>query len=121
MNRRCFLYIPVTRHAKFLALRKELQQRGTPSARHRLKMIGQRENRWMCDVNHCISKALVENNSAGTLFVLENLSGIRGATERVRTKDRYVVLSTSIIVTNKIMFTSVRTAVISQTTIESVR
>ena len=81
-----------TRHAKFLALRKELQQRGTPSARHRLKMIGQRENRWMCDVNHCISKALVENNSAGTLFVLENLSGIRGATERVRTKDRYVTV-----------------------------
>ncbi|MCQ2155488.1 MAG: hypothetical protein MJY55_06740, partial [Bacteroidales bacterium] len=53
-----------TRHAKFLALRKELQQRGTPSARHRLKTIGQRENRWMNDVNHCISKALVENNPA---------------------------------------------------------
>ena len=79
-----------TRHAKFLALRKKLQQRGTPSARHRLKMIGQRENRWMNDVNHCISKALVENNPAGTLFVLEDLKGVRGATERVRTKDRYV-------------------------------
>ena len=80
------------RHAKFLALRRELQQRGTPSARHRLKMIGQRENRWMSDVNHCISKALVENNPAGTLFVLEDLAGIRGATERVRTKDRYVTV-----------------------------
>ena len=80
------------RHAKFLALRRELQQRGTPSARHRLKMIGQRENRWMSDVNHCISKALVENNPTGTLFVLEDLAGIRGATERVRTKDRYVTV-----------------------------
>ena len=79
-----------TRHAKFLVLRRELQQRGTPSARHRLKMIGQRENRWMSDVNHCISKALADSNPAGTLFVLEDLTGIRGATERVRTKDRYV-------------------------------
>ena len=81
-----------TRHAKFLALRKELQQKGTPSARHRLKTIGQRENRWMNDVNHCISKALVENNPAGTLFVLEDLKGIRGATERVKVRDRYVTV-----------------------------
>lgn len=81
-----------SKHAKFLALRRELQQRGTPSARHRLKTIGQRENRWMIDVNHCISKALVENNPAGTLFVLEDLKGIRGATERVRVKDRYVTV-----------------------------
>ena len=81
-----------TRHAKFLALRRELQQRGTPSARHRLKMIGQRENRWMSDVNHCISKALADSHPAGTLFVLEDLTGIRGATERVRMKDRYVTV-----------------------------
>ena len=81
-----------TRHAKFLALRKGLQQRGTPSARHRLKTIGQRENRWMNDVNHCISKALVETNPAGTLFVLEDLKGIRGATARVRVRDRYVTV-----------------------------
>jgi len=78
------------RHAKFLALRKELQQRGTPSARHRLKMIGQRENRWMSDVNHCISRALVDSNPKGTLFVLEDLKGVRGAMERVKTRDRYV-------------------------------
>ena len=43
-------------------LRKQLQQVGTPSSRRRLKAIGQRENRWMQDVNHCVSKALVENN-----------------------------------------------------------
>ncbi|MCQ2159720.1 MAG: transposase [Bacteroidales bacterium] len=84
-----------TRHARFLALRRELQQRRTPSARHRLKTIGRRENRWMCDVNHRISKALADSNPAGTLFVLEDLGGIRGATERVRTKDRYVSVSWS--------------------------
>jgi len=80
------------RHAKFLALRRELQQRGTPSARHRLKKIGQRENRWMGDVNHCIARALVDSNPKGTLFVLEDLKGVRGATERVKTKNRYVTV-----------------------------
>jgi IS605 OrfB family transposase len=74
-------------------LRKELQMRQTPSARRRLKSIGQRENRWMQDVNHQVSKALVENNPKGTLFVLEDLSGVRSATKRVRTKDRYVSIS----------------------------
>ena len=55
--------------------------------------MGQRENRWMNDVNHCLSKALVNSYPEGTLFVLEDLSGIRSATERVRTEDRYVSVS----------------------------
>ena len=74
-------------------LRKQLQQVRTPSSRKRLKAIGQRENRWMQGVNHCVSKALVENNPKHTLFVLEDLSGVRSATEKVRLKDRYVSVS----------------------------
>ena len=76
-------------------LRKQLQQVGTLSSRRRLKAIGQRENRWMQDVNHCVSKALVENNPEHTLFVLEDLSGVRSATEKIRVKDRYVSVSWS--------------------------
>jgi len=83
------------KRAHYSKLRKELQKRQTPSARRRLKAIGQRENRWMQDVNHCISKALVESNSKHTLFVLEDLTGIRSVTERVKTKDRYVSVSWS--------------------------
>ena len=83
------------KRAKYKQLRKELQQRQTPSARRRLKAIGQRENRWMQDVNHCVSKALVESNPKHTLFVLEDLSGVRSATEKVRRKDRYVTVSWS--------------------------
>ena len=79
--------------ARYKQLRKDLQQRGTKSARRRLKMIGQRENRWMSDVNHRVSKALVESNPAGSLFVLEDLTGIRQATEKVHRKDRYVLVS----------------------------
>ena len=83
------------KHAKYMQVRKDLQQCKTPSSRRRLKAIGQRENRWMQDVNHCVSKALVENNPEHTLFVLEDLTGIRHATERVRRKDRYVSVSWS--------------------------
>ena len=83
------------KRANYSKLRKELQMRRTPSARRRLLAIGQRENRWMQDVNHQVSKALVMNNPKHTLFVLEDLSGVRSATERVRTKDRYVSVSWS--------------------------
>ena len=83
------------KRANYSKLRKKLQMRQTPSSRRRLKAIGQRENRWMQDVNHCISKALVENNPRHTLFVLKDLTGVRNATERVRTKDRYVSVSWS--------------------------
>ena len=83
------------KRAAYSKLRKELQMRQTPSARRRIKAIGQRENRWMHDVNHCVSKALVESNPKHTLFVLEDLTGVRNATERVCTKNRYVSVSWS--------------------------
>jgi IS605 OrfB family transposase len=83
------------KRAHYSKLRKELQMCQTPSSRRRLKAIGQRENRWMQDVNHQVSKALVESNPKHTLFVLEDLSGVRNATECVRTKDRYVSVSWS--------------------------
>ena len=83
------------KRAHYKTLRRQLQQVRTPSSRRRLKSVGQRENRWMQDVNHCIAKALVESNPKGTLHVLEDLTGIRSATERVRVKDRYVSVSWS--------------------------
>ncbi len=79
----------------YVEVRKQLQQRKTASSRRRLKKIGNRENRWMNDVNHCLSKALVNAYPAKTMFALEDLTGIRGATEKVRKKDRYVQVSWS--------------------------
>ena len=81
--------------ADYSRLRKELQMRHTPSSRRRLKAIGQRENRWMQDINHQVSKALATGNPKHTLFVLEDLTGIRNVTERVKTKNRYVSVSWS--------------------------
>ena len=83
------------KRAKFKNVRKTLQQVKTPSSRRRLKAIGQRENRWMQDINHCIAKSLVEQNPKHTLFVLEDLTGIRHATEKVKQKDRYISVSWS--------------------------
>jgi len=76
-------------------LRKHLQSKKTPSSRRRIKAIGKRENRWMNDVNHCISKALVKNNPPNTLFVLEDLTNIKENLRKVKKKDRYAHMSWS--------------------------
>lgn len=81
------------KRAKYKRLRKQLQMRQTPSARKRLKAIGQRENRWVADVNHCVSKALVDKYGSNTLFVIEDLTGIRATTEKVRIDNRYTTVS----------------------------
>lgn len=67
--------IAIKRH-KFQEVRRQLQSKGTKSAKRRLKAISGRENRWMSDVNHQISKTLVEKYGKDTLFVLEDLTGV---------------------------------------------
>lgn len=64
------------KRAKYQKLRATLQAKGTKSAKRRLKKLSGRENRWMSDVNHCLSKTLVQRYGANTLFVLENLNGV---------------------------------------------
>lgn len=61
---------------KFAKVRAELQSKGTKSAKRVLKRISGRENRWMTDVNHCLSKTLVRKYGENTLFVLEDLTGV---------------------------------------------
>lgn len=70
----------------FTRLRHELQAKNTHSTRKKLKRIEQRENRWMTDVNHVLSKALVERYGAGTLFVIEDLEGVSFSEENLRRK-----------------------------------
>ena len=61
--------------AKHAHLRKELQSKGTRSAKRTLKKFSGRERRFVTDVNHCISKQIA--NSEHTVFALEDLSKIR--------------------------------------------
>ena len=61
---------------KFLKVRQQLQAKGTKSAKRVLQRLSGRENRWMSDINHCLSKTLVLKYGSNTLFVLEDLTGI---------------------------------------------
>ena len=63
----------IDKRNRFNQVRAELQSRGTKSAKRKLKALSGRENRWMSDINHQISKTLTEKYGTGTLFVLENL------------------------------------------------
>ena len=66
------------RHAK---LRAKLQQKGTKSAKRLLKKRRRKECRFGQDVNHVISKRIVEKaEGTGRAIGLENLSGIRERT-----------------------------------------
>lgn len=55
--------------------RQSLQSKNTKSAKRRLKELSGRENRWMTDVNHCLSKTLVSENP-NTLIVVEDLTNV---------------------------------------------
>jgi IS605 OrfB family transposase len=61
---------------KFAKTRERLQRKHTWSAKRALRRIENRENRWMTDINHQLSKTLVERYGEGTLFVLEDLTGV---------------------------------------------
>lgn len=83
----------IRKRRKFKKLRAQLQAKGTKSAKRRLKKIGQRENRWMTDINHQLSKTLVDHYGSHTLFVLENLVNVRFSTEKVAKNKRYEQVS----------------------------
>lgn len=69
--------------------RQRLQKVGTRNARRRIRRMGQREARFQKDINHRISKKLVQKAAvARKAIALEDLSGIRERTT-VRRAHRY--------------------------------
>lgn len=58
-------------------LRKSLQEKGTKSAKRHLKKMSGREKRFKRDVNHCISKEIVDSLNKGDTIVMEDLTNIR--------------------------------------------
>ena len=72
--------------ARNVKLRAKLQAKGTKSAKRLLKKRNSKESRFAKQVNHHISKRIVETAKAqGQGIALENLSGIR---DRVRLRRR---------------------------------
>lgn len=67
------------RRQEFERIRGNLQQTGTESAHHTIQQLSGRETRWVKDVIHQISKAVVQEAVAHdcTTIAFENLTGIR--------------------------------------------
>ena len=72
----------------FNSVRAELQSKGTKSAKRVLKRISGRENRWMTDVNHRLSKTLVDMYGKNTLFVLEDLTNVSFSEETLNNRSK---------------------------------
>lgn len=73
-------------------MRARLQSKGTLSAKRVMKRLSGKEKRLMKDVNHCISKAIVNYAVENGVSVIgfEDLTGIRSRTEhKVKKKYRY--------------------------------
>jgi IS605 OrfB family transposase len=66
----------------YVALRSRLQSKGTRSAKRHLKKMRRREKRFMRDVNHCLSKKLIEEAGEDGVIVFECLRGVRSARHR---------------------------------------
>lgn len=63
---------------RYRRLRAKLQAKGTKSAKRLLKKRSKRESRFAKDVNHCVSKQLVQRaKDSGRGLALENLTHIR--------------------------------------------
>lgn len=71
----------------YAKLRANLQRKGTKSAKRRLRSLSGRESRWMSDVNHQLSKTLVNTYGKQTLFVLEDLTNVTFNTVYSRKKE----------------------------------
>ena len=78
--------IPIVR-GRYHLRRQRLQKVNTKNAKRRLRQMRHRESRFQSDVNHCISKQLVQKAAVSCKAIaLEDLSGIR---ERVTVRHEH--------------------------------
>jgi len=66
---------------RYARLRQALQTRGTKGAKRLLKRLSGKERRWMADLNHRISRRIVQSCKPGDVIVMEDLRYIR---DRIR-------------------------------------
>ena len=80
--------------ARFSRLRQKLQRKGTKSAKRLIRKRGSREKRFSRDINHCLSKAIVQT-AKGTSrgIALEDLKGIRERAKATVRRQRRVLHS----------------------------
>lgn len=65
-------------------IRRKLQKANTKSAKRHLRKLSVKEKRFRADINHQISKQIIDSLNPGDTIVLENLTGIRN--RRIKSK-----------------------------------
>ena len=73
---------------RYERLRGQLQSKKSHSAKIHLKKLSRCERLMRKDINHCITKRIVEGLEEGTTIVLEKLTGIRGGARRLTQEQR---------------------------------
>jgi IS605 OrfB family transposase len=72
-------------------IRRLLQAKGTRSAKKHLRRIRQKQSRYVRDVNHCVSKSLVQTaTQSRKALALENLKNIRDRADTVSRQMRWL-------------------------------
>lgn len=75
---------------KYLHRRRNLQRKGTKSAKRKLKKLSGKQARFQSDTNHVISKRLVTKaQDTQRMIALEDLKGIREATVRRKQRSKH--------------------------------
>jgi len=74
---------------RFGALRAALQSKGTRGAKELLRRLSGREGRIIRNINHVISRRIVDSLREGDVIVMEKLTHIRDRT-KVRKEQRYI-------------------------------
>lgn len=80
---------------RYQTIRAKLQANGSKSAKRHLKRLSLKENRFVTDANHCISKDIVKRCNPGTIIVLEKLTNIRENSRKIRKAERAKINSWS--------------------------
>lgn len=73
---------------RYEKLRGQLQSKKSRSAKIHLLKINKCERLMRKDINHCITKQIVEKLEKGTTIVLEKLTGIRGGAKKLTKEQR---------------------------------
>ena len=78
---------------RYRRLRKLLQKKGTKSAKRHLVKLKRKERQFRADINHQVSKQIINSLNPGDTIVLEELTGIRN--KRLRKEQRTMINSWS--------------------------
>lgn len=76
----------IYKRTKFIEIRKNLQKKNTKSSKRVLKKLSGKEKRWIRNINHKITKEIVEKYGPNTLYVIEDLTNVNEVFNNIKSK-----------------------------------